>query len=112
GAKQSDQYKITKASQSVPTAKEGCIIDYEAETVTALEGYELSAADNESAVGSEKLPVTPGTDIYIRKAETQVYFASDWAAVDIPERPALTLKASNISADGFTVTVDGQPAEA
>ena len=44
---------------------------------------------------------------YIRKAETQVYFASDWAAVDIPERPALTLKASNISADGFTVTVDG-----
>ena len=112
GAKQSDQYKITKASQSVPTAKEGCIIDYEAETVTALEGYELSATDNESAVGSEKLPVTPGTDIYIRKAETQVYFASDWAAVDIPERPALTLKASNISADGFTVTVDGQPADA
>ena len=112
GAKQSDQYKITKASQSVPTAKEGCIIDYEAETVTALEGYELSASDNESAVGSEKLPVTPGTDIYIRKAETQVYFASDWAAVDIPERPALTLKASNISADGFTVTVDGQPADA
>ena len=112
GAKQSDQYKITKASQSVPTAKEGCIIDYEAETVTALEGYELSATDNESAVGSEKLPVTPCTDIYIRKAETQVYFASDWAAVDIPERPALTLKASNISADGFTVTVDGQPADA
>lgn len=77
-----------------------------------MEGYELSATDNESAVGSEKLPVTPGTDIYIRKAETQVYFASDWAAVDIPERPALTLKASNISADGFTVTVDGQPADA
>ncbi len=112
GAKQSDQYKITKASQSVPTAKEGCIIDYEAETVTALEGYELSATDNESAVGSEELPVTPGTDIYIRKAETQVYFASDWAAVDIHERPALTLKTSDISADGFTVTVDGQPADA
>ena len=98
---------VKKSASSAPTEKEGYAIDYKEEKVTANEGYELSGSKDESAAVSKELIVTLGTDIYIRKAETSTHLASNWATVDIPERPALTLEGTNISAKGFTVTVNG-----
>ena len=78
---------IGKASQDTPAANEGYTIDYWAETISALDGYELSAtADAES--GTSSLTAIPGTTVYVRLAETGTHTPSPWTAVTIPARLA------------------------
>ena len=78
---------VNKTEQSAPETGAGYKIDYAAETISAENGYEL-AATKDANVGSAALTVTPGTDVYIRLAETATAYASDWTLVDVPARPA------------------------
>lgn len=78
---------VNKTEQQAPTTGAGYKIDYVAETISAENGYEL-AATNDANDGLETLSVTPGTDVYVRLAETATAYASDWTLVDVPARPA------------------------
>ena len=78
---------VNKNEQQAPTTGAGYKIDYVAETISAENGYEL-AATNDANDGLETLSVTPGTDVYVRLAETATAYASDWTLVDVPARPA------------------------
>lgn len=103
---------IGKGQHADPVAGEGYKINYTDETITAENGYELSATSGESVTGEDTLQVTPGQDVYIRFSGNNNYLASDWVTVDIPARPALSVTAANVSANGFTVKVAGAPEEA
>ena len=83
----SEPVTVKKTEQQAPTTGAGYKIDYAAETISAENGYEL-AATKDANVGSAALTVTPGTDVYIRLAETATAYASDWTLVDVPQRPA------------------------
>ena len=83
----SEPVTVKKTEQQAPTTGAGYKIDYAAETISAENGYEL-AATNDANAGSETLTVTPGTDVYVRLAETATAYASDWTLVDVPARPA------------------------
>ena len=83
----SEPVTVKKTEQQAPTTGAGYKIDYAAETISAENGYEL-AATNDANDGSETLTVTPGTDVYVRLAETATAYASDWTLVDVPARPA------------------------
>ena len=83
----SEPVTVNKTEQSAPETGAGYKIDYAAETISAENGYEL-AATKDANVGSAALTVTPGTDVYIRLAETATAYASDWTLVDVPQRPA------------------------
>ena len=87
GSVESTPVTVNKTEQSAPETGAGYKIDYAAETISAENGYEL-AATKDANVGSAALTVTPGTDVYIRLAETATAYASDWTLVDIPARPA------------------------
>ena len=87
GSVTSDSVTVKKTEQQAPTTGTGYKIDYVAETISAENGYEL-AATKDANVGSAALTVTPGTDVYIRLAETATAYASDWTLVDVPARPA------------------------
>ena len=78
---------VNKTEQQAPTTGAGYKIDYVAETISAENGYEL-AATNDANDGLETPSVTPGTDVYVRLAETATAYASDWTLVDVPARPA------------------------
>ena len=83
----SESMTVKKTEQQAPTTGAGYKIDYTAETISAENGYEL-AATKDANDGSAALTVTPGTDVYIRLAETATAYASDWTLVDVPARPA------------------------
>ena len=87
GSLESKSVSVKKNEQSAPETGTGYKIDYAAETISAENGYEL-AATKEANDGSAALTVTPGTDVYIRLAETATAYASDWTLVDVPARPA------------------------
>ena len=87
GSVESTPVTVNKTEQSAPETGAGYKIDYAAETISAENGYEL-AATKDANVGSASLSVTPGTDVYIRLAETATAYASDWTLVDVPARPA------------------------
>ncbi len=87
GSVESTPVTVNKTEQSAPETGAGYKIDYAAETISAENGYEL-AATKDANVGSAALTVTPGTDVYIRLAETATAYASDWTLVDVPARPA------------------------
>ena len=80
---------ITKQAQDAPAEDDGYTIDYTAETITVTDDtYELSATNGEGATGSERLSLTPGTDVYIRLKATTTHDASAWTTVNIPSRPS------------------------
>ena len=83
----SEPVTVQKTEQSAPETGTGYKIDYVAETISAENGYELAATKGAND-GSASLSVTPGTDVYIRLAETATAYASDWILVDVPARPA------------------------
>ena len=87
GSVESTPVTVNKTEQSAPETGAGYKIDYVAETISAENGYEL-AATKDANDGSAALTVTPGTDVYIRLAETATAYASDWTLVDVPARPA------------------------
>ena len=87
GSVESTPVTVNKTEQSAPETGAGYKIDYAAETISAENGYEL-AATKDANVGSAALTVTPGTDVYIRLAETATAYASDWTLMDVPARPA------------------------
>ena len=87
GSVESTPVTVNKTEQSAPETGAGYKIDYAAETISAENGYEL-AATKDANVGSAALTVTPGTDVYVRLAETATAYASDWTLVDVPARPA------------------------
>ena len=76
GSVESTPVTVNKTEQSAPETGAGYKIDYAAETISAENGYEL-AATKDANVGSAALTVTPGTDVYIRLAETATAYASD-----------------------------------
>ena len=78
-------YTVAKSEHTEPVTGEGYDIDYSDEEITADSGYELSA--DGSTVASSPLTVTPGTDVYVRRAEDDNQNASDWVRIEIPERP-------------------------
>ncbi len=86
GETASVSYTVAEANQNAPGTNEGYTIDYENETITVTsDDYELSS--DGSAVAASPLKLTPGTDVYIRKAGNDNYNASGWTIVDIPGRP-------------------------
>ena len=87
GSVESESVTVQKTEQQAPTTGTGYKIDYVAETISAENGYELAATKGAND-GSASLSVTPGTDVYIRLAETATAYASDWTLVDVPARPA------------------------
>ncbi|MED9780489.1 MAG: YDG domain-containing protein, partial [Peptococcaceae bacterium] len=87
GSVESTPVTVNKTEQSAPETGTGYKIDYVAETISAENGYELAATKGAND-GSASLSVTPGTDVYIRLAETATAYASDWTLVDVPARPA------------------------
>ncbi|WP_347292031.1 YDG domain-containing protein, partial [Kluyvera georgiana] len=94
GSLESKSVSVKKNEQSAPETGTGYKIDYAAETISAENGYEL-AATKDANVGSAALTVTPGTDVYIRLAETATAYASDWTLVDVPARPAAPANVSD-----------------
>ena len=74
-----------EVSGTQPIAAAGYTINYADETISASNGYELSATNTETAEESQTLNLTPGEDVYIRLAESE---GASWVTVDIPARPA------------------------
>ena len=73
-----------KLSQSKPGTDEGYTIHYDAETIQADSGYEVSSNTSGDLVSD---PI-PGQTLYVRKAESNLYQASDWTKFDVPDRPS------------------------
>ena len=79
---------LNKASQSAPAANEGYIIDYSAETITILDGYEVyTAQDSGTQIISGSITNYIGQTVYIRLAETDTHNLSGWTEVTISARP-------------------------
>lgn len=90
--------------QDSPAEGEGYKIDFTAEVITAVEGYEL-AASADAAGGSATLTATPGETVYVRKAGNLEQQPSEWTAIDLPARPAApAAPAIEKSKDSVTVT--------
>ena len=95
--------------QDPPAEGEGYKIDFTAEVITAVEGYEL-AASADAASGSATLTATPGSTAYVRLAGDAEHQPSEWTAIDLPARPAAPVKpAIEKSRDSIIVSeVSGQ----
>ena len=84
------QMIIDRAIQSAPAQGEGYTIDYEDETITIWDGYEVFTGQGtgtqiQSGIISNYIDST----LYIRKAQTSTHDASGWTELAIPARPAL-----------------------
>ena len=86
-----------EVSGTQPIAAAGYTINYANETITASNGYELSATNTETAEESQTLNLTPGEDVYIRLAELE---GASWVTVDIPARPAAPAVTATIDYSG------------
>ena len=103
-------YTVAKGEYTEPETGKGYDIDYSDEEITADSGYELSA--DGSTVASSPLTVTPGTDVYVRRAEDDNQTASAWVIIEIPERPEAPTESPVVTErtpNSITVTVvEGQ----
>lgn len=82
-------FDIVKASQNAPAANEGYTIDYEDETITVQDGYEVYTAQSDGTqVASGSITDYLGQTLYIRRTETGTHNASDWTEFTIESRPA------------------------
>ena len=86
-----DYVTIQPKTQSAPENGEGYTIDYAKETVTIEDGYEISKANDPSfaaeTLTDASMPITPGTNYYIRKAGVKL-LPSPATAFTTPTRPA------------------------
>ena len=99
-------YTVAKSEHTEPETGEGYDIDYSDEEITADSGYELSA--DGSTVASSPLTVTPGTYVYIRRAEDDNQNASAWVRIEIPDRPEAPTESPVVTErtpNSITVTV-------
>lgn len=97
---------IANASQNAPEANEGYTIDFTAETITINDGYEVSATENDFTTQvASGASVTPGKDLYIRKAAKENYDASAAATITVPARGTVAENAVTVSYLNETVTV-------
>ncbi len=72
-----------------PAEGEGYVLDYAAETISAVDGYELRAAASGSAPAvSGAVEDYMGSSLYVRKCGAKGQKPSEWAEVAIPVRPA------------------------
>lgn len=82
-------FNIVKASQTAPGVGEGYTIDYEDETITVQNGYEVyTAQSGGKQVNSGYITDYLGQTLYIRKTETDTHNASGWTQFNIASRPA------------------------
>lgn len=96
GATASVNFTITRAGQTPPGVGEGYTIDYRAETITVLSGYEVYTAQEGGSKIESGVKVTPGETYYIRRAETTTQEASEFTAFTVAELPA-TPAAPNVT---------------
>ena len=79
---------LNNASQSAPAANEGYTIDYSAETITILDGYEVyTAQDDGTKIESDSITDYIGQTVYIRFVGTSTHNPSPWTEVTISARP-------------------------
>ena len=79
---------VNNASQSAPAANEGYTIDYSAETITILDGYEVyTAQDDGTKIESDSITDYIGQTVYIRFVGTSTHNPSPWTEVTISARP-------------------------
>ena len=82
-------FDIVKAAQTAPGDGEGYTIDYEDETITVQDGYEVyTAQSGGTQITSGSITDYLGQTLYIRKTETGTHNASDWTQFNIASRPA------------------------
>lgn len=82
-------FDIVKAAQTAPGDGEGYTIDYEDETITVRNGYEVyTAQSGGTQIASGSITDYLGQTLYIRKTETGTHNASDWTQFNIASRPA------------------------
>uniref|UniRef100_UPI004026C50B S-layer homology domain-containing protein n=1 Tax=Candidatus Scatomorpha intestinigallinarum TaxID=2840923 RepID=UPI004026C50B len=82
-------FDIVKAAQTAPGDGEGYTIDYEDETITVRNGYEVyTAQSGGTQITSGSITDYLGQTLYIRKTETGTHNASDWTQFNIASRPA------------------------
>lgn len=82
-------FDIVKAAQTAPGDGEGYTIDYEDETITVQDGYEVyTAQSGGTQITSGSITDHLGQTLYIRKTETDTHNASGWTQFNIASRPA------------------------
>lgn len=82
-------FDIVKAAQTAPGDGEGYTIDYEDETITVRNGYEVyTAQSGGTQIASGSITDYLGQTLYIRKTETGTHNASGWTQFNIASRPA------------------------
>lgn len=107
--------RVMPGNQPAPAAGEGYDIDYHAETVTAWEGYELSA-DAGATVAQKVLDAEPGAELYVRLCSTESAAPSPWTSNNLPARPVIpadpvfAVTETSISVgDGLEICLPGEP---
>ena len=81
-------FNIVKAAQTAPGENEGYTIDYEDETITVQDGYEVyTAQSGGTQITSGSITDYLGQTLYIRKTETGTHNASGWTEFTIASRP-------------------------
>lgn len=88
GATASVNFTITRAGQTPPVVGEGYTIDYEDETITVQDGYEVYTAQSGGTQVASGSKIEPGETYYIRRAETTTQEASEFTPFTVAERPA------------------------
>ena len=82
-------FTIVKSGQTAPADGEGYTIDYEDETITVQDGYEVYTAQSDGTqITSGSITDYLGQTLYIRKTETGTHNASGWTEFTIESRPA------------------------
>ncbi len=81
--------KITKATQAAPGSGEGYTINFEAETLTIQDGFEVSSSQGDTGELGTGASITPyiGKSLYIRRTGDESKEASPWTAISVPDRP-------------------------
>ena len=83
------QMIIDRAIQSAPALGEGYTIDYEYETITIWDGYEVFTGQGTGTqIRSGIISNYIDSTLYIRKAQTSTHDASGWTELAIPARPS------------------------
>lgn len=80
-------FNIVKANQSAPGEGEGYTINYEDETITVQNGYEVYTAQSDGTQITNG-QVTPGTTYYIRHKGDTNHNPSEFTAFTVTARPA------------------------
>ena len=91
-------FDIVKAAQTAPGVGEGYTIDYEDETITVQNGYEVYTAQSDGTQITNG-HVTPGTTYYIRHEGDANHNPSEFTAFTVtarPDAPSVTAVAETI----------------